>query len=235
MSYLPDHPPHNAPFLGTELPPLSLLSPYHLLSPSCRNEFLSRPALFVTPPQLMSCKHGCDVSAPTSLQTSPALFDNTLPPIRWPSCQTTAGPLDQQMQVSLFMNTPNAQHEYNCMLLKNLQSNIARGETCATVQLAPPAQHVPAASFASFIAAPRCTISSPQNGHTAESASTGSSQQEVVALYPRKKREQGEGNGEALILDMKALSALFHLPLKEAATVLGICPTVGKCERVSPR
>lgn len=52
---------------------------------------------------------------------------------------------------------------------------------------------------------------------------------EFVALYPRKKIGiQVQANPDPVLLDKEALSALYHLPLKEAAKALGICPTAIK-------
>jgi hypothetical protein len=53
-------------------------------------------------------------------------------------------------------------------------------------------------------------------------------EENIIALYPRKKRGRAYATHEAVILDRKTLEKFYHLPLKEAATEFGICPTAIK-------
>eukprot|EP00961_Rhodomonas_salina_P178291 2404702-Rhodomonas_salina.3 len=120
------------------------------------------------------------------------------------------------------------------LLLKLLQSKIATANVSSTSMMPPPSLVVPSYCPSNSFSAesspqeisPPGTPESDASGEMESSTSVPPSN--IVALYPRKKRGLESPSQDAVILDKKALSALYHLPLKEAAKALGICPTAIK-------
>lgn len=184
--------------------------------------------------QMMTQGPGFDASVP-----KPSTGFNNFPPTQWsvPVLAANTPPsVERHLQAlptAMFQqNPPSEQHAFNCWLLEKLKGNM----TTTPPQSAPTAPHslqLPGLSFGNFYPPASLSAGIMQPAVAPAPASETSSEDvETVELYPRKKR--GQPTKDAVVLDKKALAALYHLPLKEAAIVLGICPTAIKtaCRRL---
>eukprot|EP00961_Rhodomonas_salina_P065480 880522-Rhodomonas_salina.2 len=208
------------------------------------------PPLIISTPSFQS--RLSDLSAPTTPQGP--LPRIQLPQTPWhdhklfggSSGALAAPPIQPTLQSLHAQQEASAQRAINRLLLKLLQSNI----TTTSFQQAPQQQQ-PWPRILSFPTAPASPTafsaifswgtfshSDPQatysdvvehGGPPSASSPEIFVEAEIVALYPRKKRGLPvPASQDAVFLDKKVLSALYHLPLKDAADALGLCPTAIK-------
>eukprot|EP00961_Rhodomonas_salina_P177374 2391853-Rhodomonas_salina.5 len=152
-------------------------------------------------------------------------MDFNVPPNKRPSSPSSdpTSPLKGQMQFlppAVEQNVPYTQHAINCWLLKLMQNTI---HGCnGPVQQAVPPPHLPNLPFASCFSSapfpmpyvPPLKPPSPRDRHAGKATSHPAADKRIE-LYPRKK--QGQTTQPVVVLDKPTLSALYHLPLKEAA------------------